>query len=229
MSKKVYYYGQKDLDGLKWIAKLMDFGVSLEVVIAINEARNACVLLQKRKDLYRQTVKQNSNAALKAMTLQEAEIKSLMIDKKFWEEYSDPIVDLANADITNFRSAIYDTLEESGCKNSELISHIETARVLMDMSIKQWDTVIEEAHTKYGRDYSKEFDEYRLTKVFFLWDKVCEELYTGVSVDLNNARIDGLFKEMCDKFAEGRYVEDCLKEAQKTNPDFANAVVVKEE
>lgn len=150
MPKRVYYYGKKDLEGLKWIAKVMDFGVSLEVVSAINEARNAGVLLQKRKDLYRQTVKQNFNDAIKSMSLQESEIKYLMVNKKFWEEYSDPIIDLANTDITRFRIAIKQTLDDANYRDSELISHIETARVMMDMSIKQWDVIVEEARLNTG-------------------------------------------------------------------------------
>lgn len=207
----------------------MDFGVSLEVVSAINEARNAGVLLQERKDLYRQTVKHNFNDAIKSMSLQESEIKYLMVNKKFWEEYSDPIIDLANTDITRFRIAIKQTLDDANYRDSELISHMETARVMMDMSIKQWDVIVEEARAKYGRDYSNEFMEYRLTKAYASWSKMCDVLYKGVSIDLNNDMIDGLFQEMCRKFAEGAYVDQCLKEAQKTNPDYENIIVVKEE
>lgn len=229
MSKKVYYYNEHDLEGLKWIAKVMDFGVSLEVVSAFNEIRVSYIYLRERKDLFRHTIKQNCNNAMKALKIRETEIKSLMINKKFWDEYSDPIIDLANDDIEKFRKAIKQTLDDANYKDSEIISYVETARVLMDMSIKQWDTIIDEARRKYGRDYSQDFSEYRVTNVYNWWSIVCDELYKGVSIDLNNETIDSVFNEMCEKFAEGKYVEDCLKEAQKTNPDFINAIVVKEE
>lgn len=83
MSKKVYYYNEHDLEGLKWIAKVMDFGVSLEVVSAFNEIRVSYIYLRERKDLFRHTIKQNCNNAMKALKIRETEIKSLMINKKF--------------------------------------------------------------------------------------------------------------------------------------------------
>lgn len=230
MGKKEYYYNKKDKECLLWIAKVLDFGVSLLVVSACNELRNAIVGLQARKDLYRNTVKQNANEALKASRIRERWILDNMVNKQFWEDYSGAVIDLANTDITRFKLAIKQTLDDARYMESNIISQIETARVLMDMSVKQWESVVEDAKNRYGRDFSKEFSEYNIKSVFLLWEKVCIILYkSGTSIDFNNPRVEGMFQEMCNKFAEGKYIDECLEAAKVNNPEFHNAIVIKEE
>lgn len=230
MSKKVYFYTEKDKEGLIWIAKVMDFGVSLLVVSAFNELRNAMVFLQERKDIYRNTVKKNANEALRQSRIRERWILDNMINKQFWLDYSDAVIDLANTDITRFRLAIKQTLDDAKYRDSNVVSYIETARVLMRMSVIQWESVVKDARERWGRDYSKEFSEYNISSIFQIWDKVCCVIYkTESSIDLNNERVDGIFQTMCYKFAEGKYVEDCLAAAQVNNPEFHNAIVIKEE
>lgn len=230
MSKKVYFYTEKDKEGLIWIAKVMDFGVSLLVVSAFNELRNAMVFLQERKDIYRNTVKKNANEALRQSRIRERWILDNMINKQFWLDYSDAVIDLANTDITRFRLAIKQTLDDAKYRDSNVVSYIETARVLMRMSVIQWESVVKDARERWGRDYSKEFSEYNISSIFQIWDKVCGVIYkTESSIDLNNERVDGIFQTMCYKFAEWKYVEDCLAAAQVNNPEFHNAIVIKEE
>lgn len=229
MSKTVYYENEKDLQGLKWAAKTLDFGVGLELSATFNEMRSAYVMLMPRKDLFRHKVKMYARKAMDAIDHREAEIKETMIDKKFWYEYSDSVIDFAQTDITRFRISIKQVMDNVGFRDSELIANVETARVLAEMCIQQYDIVIEDGRKKFGKDYSASFPEYRITKIFHLWQLMCDELYKGVSIDLNTPETSAMFDIMCRKFANGDYIDSCLKEAQKTNPDFENAVIVREE
>lgn len=51
MIKRVSYYSNKDLEGLRWAARIIEFGVGLEVSAAFNAMTNATVLLREEKSL----------------------------------------------------------------------------------------------------------------------------------------------------------------------------------
>jgi hypothetical protein len=230
MARKVYYHNERDLEGLKWTSKIVDFGVGLMVTAAINEMHNAYTMLVDRKDLLKGKTKQFCNRAFKEAKLREIFIKENMVSKQFWLDYSDRVIDEAQNDITFFRIAVKQTLDNAKIKDSVLISYIETARTMLDMAVEQYKSIMEQAKKKYGRDYSKEFASYRLDSVFYWWNQMCGILYKGYSADLNNEYTTGMFDRMCKKFAEGEYIQACLQEAYNNNPDFVdNSIKVKEE
>ena len=65
MARKVYYHNERDLEGLKWTASVVDFGVGLMVTAAINEMHNAYTMLVDRKDLLKEKTKLFCNRAFK--------------------------------------------------------------------------------------------------------------------------------------------------------------------
>lgn len=228
MAKKIYYEDEKDLEGLKWTAKVVDFGVGLSVIAAINEVYAASGYLRDRPDLYRFKVKGFCNLAVKSATLMENEIKNSMKSQSFWLDYSDKVIDEAEQDILLFRLSVKQELDNAKIKDSQLLSFVECARVMLDMSVKLFDGVMEASREKFGREYKKYFTEFRCGDVFWFWEKMCELLYKGKNVDLNTNNIKGLFDKMCDKFAGGEYIHACLEEAQRNNPEFVeNEVEVK--
>lgn len=220
MAKKIYYEDEKDLEGLKWTAKVVDFGVGLSVIAAINEVYAASGYLRDHPDLYRFKVKHFCNLAVKSATLMENEIKNSMKSQSFWLDYSDKVIDEAEQDILLFRLSVKQELDNAKIKDSYLLSFVECARVMLDMSVKLFDGVMEASREKFGREYKKYFTEFRCGDVFGFWEKMCELLYKGKTVDLNTNNIKGLFDKMCDKFAGGEYIHACLEEAQRNNPEF---------
>ena len=230
MPKKVYYYGEKDLQGMKWVARTVDFGVGLSVIAAINEVYSAFGMLLDRPDIFRHAVKRLGNLAVTAASRREAYIKSNMKDKSFWSDYSDRVIDEAGTDITLFRVAIKTELDKAKFPDSNLYSFIECARVLLEMSITQFDCIMKQAKQRWGRDYKKDFLEYRIGEISGHWNKMCEELYKGYDIDLNSDYVTSMFNKMCKNFADGSYIDACMAEAHKKNPYFSSNVIdVKEE
>lgn len=155
MAKKIYYEDEKDLEGLKWTAKVVDFGVGLSVIAAINEVYAASGYLRDCPDLYRFTVKHFCNLAVKSATLMENEIKNSMKSQSFWLDYSDKVIDEAEQDILLFRLSVKQELDNAKIKDSQLLSFVECARVMLDMSVKLFDGVMEASREKFGREYKK--------------------------------------------------------------------------
>lgn len=228
MEKKLYYEDEQDLEGQKNTAQIVDFGVSLSVTAAINCVYYASGCIRERKDLYRQRVKQLCNLAVKSASQMEMRMKSVMRDKSYWLDYSDRVIDEAQDDITSFRRAIEKVLMDANFPDATLYSYIECARVLLDMSVKQFDCVMERAEEDYGHNYSGIFFEFRAGDVFGNWDKMCYELYDGFSIDLNTPEVMDAFDVVSRRFGRGEYVSACREEAHAKNPDFVeNRIKVK--
>lgn len=230
MAKKVFYYSEKELECLKWVSRIVDFGVSLAVISAFNEMYSALYHLRTNKKIFRFTVKKHCNQAIEAALIREQELKSNMINKSFWLDYSDHIIDEAAPDIAKFRSAIKNELDKTALCSSELYSYVECARVLLEMSVKQYDGVMEECKKKFGRDFSSDFKEYRVGDIFLKWNRMCDLLYEGINIKTNTEETDEAFLNMQKKFADGSYIQSCMDEARRNNPDFMeNTIIVKDE
>ena len=210
---------------------MIEFGVSLEVAAAFNEMDVTTILLRDNDRLNQQLIKKFCNKANDKQRQKLAEIKRFMVNKKFFDDYSDNIIDAAKKDILLFRLAIKQKLDDARCPHAEMISHAESARCLLDMAVYQWDVCIEESRKRFGRDYGPSFSEYRVGDVLHWWTKFCNLLYgdSDVSVDLNSERASKAFDIICKKFADGKYVSECLDVAMAEQPDFCNQIVMSEE
>lgn len=220
MAKRVFYNNRRDLEGLKYTARVVDFGVGLAVTSSINEMYNAHAFLAAREDLFKGEIKHCCNNAFKEAKRKEFLIKENMRNKQFWLDYSDTVIDEAETDILLFRLSIKQTLDNTRIEDSELISYVETARVMLEMATEQYKCIMDLSQKKFGRDYSNDFTEYYMGKAFFWWGKMCDIVYKGKKVDLNNTNTTGMFDRMCKKFAEGEYIQACVEKAQENNPDF---------
>ena len=177
--------------------------------------------------MYRHVIKKCCNDANNKQRNAESNIRLYMANKKFWDDYSDSVIDAANRDILLFRMAIKQQIDNAKCEHSKLISHCETARCLLDMAVFQFDYCVEEAKKRYGRDFSQIFIEYRVGDVLSSWTRLCKLLYgnTHLEVDLNSERAQQAFDIICRKFSDGEYISACLSEAQKEHPEFANSII----
>lgn len=230
MKKRYSYTNQKDLDGLRWTSRVVDFGVSLTNTAALNELTIAFVMLRDRKDIYRHSVRRFANEAILAADRKRQAMFSVMANREFFDTYSDAVIDLAERDIVMFRIGIKQTLDDHGVEDSELFSYMETARTILDMAKTHFEISMETARNDFGFDYSKTFAEFNVRDVFDLWGRACESAYRNESnVDLNTERNVMMFNQMAKKFADGDYVDACLKGAVAEFPDFANEINEKDE
>lgn len=240
-NKKVYYYTERQLKGIEYAAKVVDFGVSLTVAVAFNELYTAHMMLRDRRDLYRKEVKHLANNAIEAAKFRRARMLSTMRSRKFFDAYSDRVIDLAENDVTVFRIGIKQVLDDNRVADAELISYVETARTLLDMaalhfteSIRHVTEEFFERDAKSGRpivfDYARLFSEFNCKDVATAWGKVCTILYGREdNIDLNTGRNIAASRTLARKFADGVYVDECMKAAHEECPElWENNIIVKE-
>lgn len=229
MKKKYVYRTDKELEGLRWVAKTIDFGVSLTATVALNELTTAYVMLRERSNICRHKVRQMANDARKQAELFRGRMFSVMRDRGFFDTYSDHAIDLSEQDVTLLRLSVKQTLDNHKYKDAELISYLETARTILNMAVAQFKSVMGTAKADYGTDYSAAFCEFNPTPVFRAWERLCAVLYVSKGdIDLNTPDTIAFFEQMAGKFAEGDYVEECLKTAYRENPGFSNEIIVKD-
>lgn len=218
MKKIIRYSSDEELSVMKRTAKVIDFGVSLVLTCAFNELFSSLVYLRPRADLYRHQVKFFGNQAYKYARRQELILKPLMKNWNFFSDYSDSVIDAASNDVTLFRIAIKQELDSIGFADAELYSYIECARVMLILSVKMFDTIIQEAKRDSGKDYTDVFIEFRAGETSDKWSRMCDILFKRVGVDLNTDRVNKAFNVLLRKFSEGEYIQACLNEANKNNP-----------
>ncbi len=232
MKKRITYSTDRQLEGIRYMAKIIDFGVSLTIATAFNELYTAHMMLRERKDLYKHEVKRFANEAVERAKMKRAQMLSLMANRNFFDTYSDKVIDLSENDITLFRISLKQTLDRAKYPNSELISYIETARALLDASTLQFAEVAKATREDYGEyTWEKTFIEFEVSDVLKSWDKVCKLIYhSHEDINLNTPESTQLFDGLCRKFADGEYVDACLEEAHEAEPEFVeNKVILKEE
>lgn len=225
--KRLYYRTEKELEGLKWTGKVIDFGMSLSIVAAANELYCAEALLRQHPDLWKREVKQYSRAAAKAARDRESAIRIGMKDSHFWDDYSDRVIDEAERDVRVFRNVLCVILSDSNVPDAELYAAIECARVLVEMCVHQYEEIMNRAKEKFNYDFTERFSSFYIRDVLYKWDKMCSILYRGYEADLNRPDAMAAFDSMCVKFTEGLYVQSCLDEAERLHPEFTNEIIVK--
>lgn len=231
MNKKVTYYTDEQLEGLKYAAKVIDFGVSLTVNTAINELYNAHLALRECGNLYKREVKQLANRAYNLAVQRKMLMMGTMRNRDFFDAYSEKVVDLVEDDVSLLRISIKQTLDDNKYKDSYVISYIETARTLLDMACVHFEEVVKNTCEDYAQfDYTSAFSEFYPKDVLDVWEKMCNILYKCVGdIDLNTKENTTLSNNIARKFANGEYVDACMKEAHRVCPDFIkNAIVVKD-
>lgn len=216
--KKVNCRSEKEVTAIKWIARVIDFGVSLTVIEALNDGLNAFLAIRENKKVYRQKVKQLANEAEKKMSLQKASILSEMKDKKFFDSYSDAVIDLANKDVQAFYNSIKETLDENNIHDSDMIAAVETARVMFVFATIHYNSVMDAAKGKFGFCHKEIFNHFDLTDIRQTWERLCHLLYANQAADLNTESVQEKYDQMSEKFINGVYVSDCVKEAKQACP-----------
>ncbi len=243
--KKLEYDTDKELDGIRWLARVIDFGVSLTITTAINELYTSHMMLRERPDFYHGKVKHQANLAEQEARMQSSRIMSLMTSRRFFDAYSDRVIDLAENDITLFRISLKQTLDDENFPNSELFSYLETSRALLEAAVHHFNSVLETALDDYSDElpytprylrrivlekrWRKAFYEFDCTMLYRKWNKCCELLYdTAPNIDLNTQHSTQLFDNLLGHFADGDYVRECLNEAHAAEPNFLmNMILVK--
>ena len=230
MIKQITYQTERQLEGIHWAAKQTSLGVSLTVASAFNELYTAHMMLRERPDIFRNQVKRFANEAEQRARRKRTQMLDIICNRQFFDTYSDKVIDLAESDITKFRIGIKQTMDDAGYQDSELVSYIETARVMLTAAALHFNEIMQQAREKFGSyDYEEAFCEFNPQDVQKSWGRVCSALYSSViDIDLNTPRNEKAFDILCDKFAQAKYVNACLEEAHKEQPEYVESLLVVE-
>lgn len=206
----------------------MDFGTSLMIKAACNEVSRAYVFLRKTP-FFKQKVKHLANKAAKEADCKVCELLGVMQNRKFYDDYSEQVIETARNDIEKFRLALKTVMDKAGIQESLMYSHVETARALLNMCVLQFRDTTDVALKRYGRDYANNFREFDASHLFVSWSLLCDILYQNESVDLNTPETTALWNILCRKFGSGVYVKECMKVACDENPEYNyNEIIVTE-
>lgn len=231
MRKKLIYQTQAELDGIRYAAKTIDFGVSLSVTLALNELYTAHMMLRERRDVYRHGLKQSANDAIRRADLCKERMYSEMSSRKFFDVFSDRVIDEAEPDVAVFRLSLKQTLDANRYPDSCLVSNVETARALLDMAHGHFANTVRYARENYAPyNYAVAFSSFDCADVLTSWNKVCRVLYNSESnINLNTEQSLAAFDIIERKLVDGVYLKPCMKEALKAFPEFKNDILVKNE
>lgn len=222
MKKHIKVYTDEQIKGITWASKVIDFGVSLTLTAAYNELYTAHMMLRERKDLFCREVKMYANDTIRRAKMKRAHMFALMTNHKWFDAYSDRVIDLAESDITLFRISLKQTLDRHNYPDSLLVSYIETARALLEAAHAQFKEVLQATKQDFGNyDYESVFSEFNCADVLIAWQRVCDALYSSHNdIDLNTPDSKRLFDKLCLHFAEGDYIDECLNQAHTEQPEF---------
>ncbi len=229
--KDVTYHNLTEKEALEYTAKQVDYGVALIVYSALNELLYSYALLQQSK-YFVHTVKRRANVALKKRNLKVRELKHLVMHEGFSETYWDAVIDASEDDVSFLRAEIKATLDEGQIPDSELYSQLETTRVLLESAKIQYEEVIRECNNRFmtqnywgvrNLNLFATFHEFYIDGIYKEWNTLCLELYKNQhrTVELTNERTMNAFNIIGDKFAKGLYIQECLSQAKKEFPEFA--------
>ena len=221
-TKVITYQNDKQLQGIHWVAKEASLSVSLTVASAFNELYTAHMMLRERMDIFRKDIKRLANETEARARRKRLLMLEIIANRQFFDTYSDKVIDLAEHDITLMRIDIKQTLDDAGCSDSELVSYVETARIMLTAATMHFQDVMREAREKFGGyDYDGAFCEFNVADVQKSWSRVCDILYRlDVSVVLNAPRNEHVFNLIKDNFSQGKYIDECLAEAHAEQPEW---------
>lgn len=231
MQKNICCKTKIQYEGVRYMAKVIDFGVFLTVSSAFNEMYTAHMMLRD-SPLFKNEIKRLTNIAMSKMSLCKKTMISSTASDKFFDLYTDNVIDLAEDDIALFRIAIKQAFDDEKFEYAELVSYLETARVMLEMASIQFDKVVGVTKDRFYEidthgipitfDYAKAFSEFDCKPILNAWTKVCDSLYaTKVVISEKSAkRILSLYEHVGKKFAEGDYVQECMDNAIKEHPEL---------
>ncbi len=225
--KRFYYYSDRQLDGLRWMARVMEFGVSLSCTVAINELFTAHMSLREDRLLYRREVKMAANNAIKKAEIKKGNIMSAMKDEVFYDAYSDLAIDLSEDLMSMLRFNIKQELDKARHPKAATMADVETARVMLFLAKQQYDSVLQEAKDRWDLPdrMLQNWQEFNMKDILDFWEKTCDMIYRGKSVNLNTPNILSVVEKIGRAFGDGEYIEICLQAARQARPNFFNDIV----
>ena len=212
----------------RWMIGNMQFNFPLSAIAAMNEMRNAAAMLMERPDIFRHTLKRCVKE-----TLRKADTKKTLFllyhdDAKAFDEFSDNIIDITEADVTKLRSLIHDGMEQAGVPDPELVAWVEAAHMLLHLAVQHYSAIVIRGNEKANADmltrgqhidYNRDFADFRMDGLLESWRRVAEIIDPAADV-LTHDDVLGQLKYIASQYAKGTYINQCI-DLMRHHPLFA--------
>ena len=202
-----------------WIYANMLYCSPLSSIAALNEMKNAAALLIGRPDIFRHKVKYNVNDAIRKGEQKKAQIMAYQYDRKDFDDFTDNIIDVTEADVTKLRELVRGGLGQDGVAEAELVAWVVTAHLLLCIAVKHYDVLIERANREANVDivsrrmrvinYRSDFQDFCMKGVRDTWRSVVESVNTAPAAVLRNDILDQL-NDIAANYCNGKYLNQCV-------------------
>ena len=224
--KKITYSTERELESIRHLATCYDFALSLMISLALSEL-DTCVVRIRTYSMFRHDVKRCINNAVREADMKRAELADLMTSRGFFETYADRVIDVAENDVSRFRSSLCRVMERHSIENTELYAQMETTRCLLEACVLDYGNIAKDARERFGVDMSSHFVEYDMRKVFGWFSRATQALYGDVggkdaNINLSTSATTRAWNTLHRKITNGEYIEECMKTAQMEHPEFLN-------
>lgn len=225
MGKTCYFERSEDIAAINRITPVMDFTIGLEISVCSNAVDAAYALMLDRPDLFCGTAKRWGKIALKHIGHHMTAIRGLMENKAFWDDYIESVIDIAMADVEEFRRKLYDVIVQKTENNALLYSYIEVAAALMRMTADHWSIVTGKRFSLRERQYKRDFAEFNIADARDAWTNMCDLIYhIDTETDLNTPETKEAFYKIYDKFVSEEYAKACVDIAKGGHGKFKHKI-----
>lgn len=174
--------------------------------------------------LYRQQIKQNIRKALKKYDELNNKIKQALDDKyQLWLDTTDRADEILQPHIFKLSISINSFLLKNNYPNREVISKMETARILADIANKTFTRMFQFFRKSLGFNLATAFTGGDFADILFWWSKATKPLFNtthNINVNLNDDPNISLAVEIImQKMQDHNILNDAGNYALHRNPD----------
>ncbi len=194
--------------GGNWIIGNMQFNIPLSQVAAINEMENAASMLRDRTDVYSMESKRLFNIALRKGSEQKATLIAYTYNPRLMDEFMDHIVDVTAADFALLRELIKTDMQEY-TQMADILSWVETARLLLKLSVYHFDKVISQGSDKFHFDYMPLLRRLSARGVLAAWERAAKSVDDTPERPASDGILEQL-KVIASGYTSGLYLRECV-------------------
>lgn len=211
---------RKQIDRCCSLYYLMMGSIYNTVQSAMVDARDAI----QDTPLYRQQIKQNIRKALKKYDELNNKIKQSLDDKyQLWLDTTDRADEILQPHIFKLSISINSFLLKNNYPNREVISKMETARILADIANKTFTRMFQFFRQSLGFNLATAFTGGDFADILFWWSKATRQLFNtthNINVNLNDDPNISLAVEIImQKMQDHNILNEAGNYALHRNPD----------
>lgn len=205
-----------------WLVYNMEYNVTTCNTLAINEVLNAWSILLDHPKVCRHKIKVYGPEAADMAEQYQAVMLKYMNDPERMNTFTDGVVDVVADDMHMLRALIRKELSANGCREVELTTWVEVARIMLIIATNNFDVIIKSAKEMLSQqqlgmavnianiDYADHFSALRLTHLLKTWEKVADLLDPN-AISIVSPPVEETLHRIGYDFANDVYADRCMR------------------